>query len=363
MKKGKKGIKGKIVIGAVIIALAGAGVYHSTGAGIEVSAFDVAPGEVERLITETGSVEASSSAVISSRIQGQLLSVAVKEGDTVTEGQRIASYTEDSGAADIGGIRAQISGLTVQLNQAKDLAGKSSQLYQEGAMSYDEYSEAQAAVKKIESQISALNYSITGLSESAGSKGVIAPISGTVTQVMVREGEIVSPGAPMIEISDISDVHIKVNLVSEDADEIAVGNAVRVKSESDSLIDGSAKVKKIYIKAQDVLSDLGIVQKRVPVEISLSGNKNLRLGRNLNVEIIVEKKENVLRIPDNAIFEINRERHVFIIENGKAKLQSVEIGLEGEKFVEIISGLSAGDKVITSPAREVEDGKAVKAIE
>ena len=359
----KKGLKGKIIIVIVIIALAGTGVYYSMGAGVEVSAFEAAPGDVERLITESGSVEAKSSAVISSRIQGQLLSVAVKEGDTVEEGQRIASYTADSGAADIGGIRAQISGLQVQLNQARDLAGKSRQLYDEGAVSYDEYSEAQTAVKQLESQISVLNYSIAGLSESAGSKGVIAPISGVVTQVMVREGEIVSPGTPMIEISDISEVHIRVNLISEDADEVALGNTARIKSESDSLIDGSAKVKKIYIKAQDVLSDLGIVQKRVPVEITLSGGKDLRLGRSVNVEIIVDKRENVLRVPDNAIFEINRQHHVFVVENGKAKLQSVEIGLEGEKFVEIKSGLSLGDKVITSPAREVEDGKAVKVLE
>jgi len=256
-------------------------------------------------------------------------------------------------------MRAQISGLQVQLNQANEMAAKNKRLYDEGAVSFEEYNQATVEAKQIQSQIAAINYTIAGLSEAGGSKGVIAPISGTVTSVLVNEGEIVAPGTAMIEITDAENAYIKVNLISEDADEIAQDCQVRVFSENEKLIDENATVGKIFVKAQDVMSDLGISQKRVPVEVVLSVEKNLRLGSNVNVEIVADKRENVLTVPENAVFEINRQQYVFTIEDGKAKLTRVQTGLEGEKYIEVVSGLAEGDLVITSPAKEIEDGKAV----
>ncbi|MCL1808566.1 MAG: efflux RND transporter periplasmic adaptor subunit [Clostridiales bacterium] len=355
----KKKSKWVVALAAAILAGGAGGYYALLGSSIEVSAVPAAYGTIEKLITETGSVEARNSVVVSSKIQGQLSSLDVAEGDAVTEGQRIAAYQADSGAADIGSMRAQISGLQVQLNQANEMAAKNKRLYDEGAVSFEEYNQATVEAKQIQSQIAAINYTIAGLSEAGGSKGVIAPISGTVTSVLVNEGEIVAPGTAMIEITDAEDAYIKVNLISEDADEIAQDCQVRVFSENEKLIDENATVGKIFVKAQDVMSDLGISQKRVPVEVVLSVEKNLRLGSNVNVEIVADKRENVLTVPENAVFEINRQQYVFTIEDGKAKLTRVQTGLEGEKYIEVVSGLAEGDLVITSPAKEIEDGKAV----
>ena len=356
----KKMKKGKIIIALVVVALAGAGVYSAMGQKVEVTAALAEYGSIEKLITETGTAIARNSVSVSSKIQGQLLSVNVAEGDAVTEGQKLISYAAGSGEADIASLKAQISGLSAQAAQANDLAEKSRKLYEEGAVSFEEFNQADTSAKQIAAQISSLNYTIAGLSEASGSKGVLAPISGTVTAVMVSEGEVVSPGMVLIEISDTSEIYIKVNLVSEDADKIEEGAVVRIFSESESLIDDSAVVGKIFVSARDVLSDLGIVQKRVPVEITMSGEKTLRLGSNVNVEIVAQKKDNVLRIPKSSIFEINRQHHVYKIEDGKARLQPVRIGLEGERFTEVSDGLAEGDAVITSPGREVEDGTPVK---
>jgi len=360
--KTKKGIRNKIIIAVIVIILAAGGIYAAVvGNAIEVSTALASYGSIEKLITETGTIEAQTGVVVSSKIQGQLSEVNVKEGDAVTEGQRLASYTV-SGAADIAGIRAEISGLQVRANQANALATTNRKLYEEGAMSYEDYNQAAISARQIEAQISALNHTIAGLSEAGGAAGVIAPISGHVTSVMVRGGETVAPGTPIIEISDISNVHVKVNLVAGDADEVTEGDKVRILSENERLIDDSAKVSKIYLMAQDILSDLGVVQKRVPLEISLSAEQNLRLGGNVRVEIIIDERENTLIVPSNAIFEINREHHVYIVENRRAVLTRIEIGLEGERYTEILSGLTEGDIIITSPPRQVGDGAAVKII-
>ena len=358
----KKGIRNKIIIAVIVVLLVAGGIYAAAaGSGAEVQVASASFDRIERLISETGTVEARTGVVISSKIQGQLSEINVKEGDAVTESQRLASYTA-GGTADIGSIRAQISGLQIQANQANALANTNRKLYEEGAMSYEEYNQAVVSARQIESQISALNYTITGLAEASGAAGVTAPISGTVTSVMVREGETVAPGMPMIEISDLSDIHVKVNLVAGDADEVAEGDRVRILSENERLIDDSAKVSKVYLMAQDILSDLGVIQKRVPVEIDLSAEQNLRLGSNVRVEIIIDERNNTLTVPSNAIFEINREHHVYIVENRRAVLTRIEIGLEGERYTEILSGLAEGELVVTSPPRQIEDGTAVRVL-
>jgi len=359
MKKGKNR-KIKLIIAAAVVVLAGAGIYAVVGQGVEVSTAFAEYGRVEKIITETGTVEALNSVIISSKIQGQLIEIAVTEGDFVTEGQRLAAYGAGSIAADIGSLRAQISGLQAQAALANEVAANSRKLYEEGAMSYDEFNRADTAARQIAAQIASLNFTIAGLSEAGGGGGVLAPISGTVTAVLVREGELVAPGQMIIEISDMSEIFIAVNLVSEDADRIVEGAAVRVFSESERLIDEKAIVSKVFVSARDVVSDLGIVQRRVPVEITLSGGMELRLGSNVNVNIIADARENTLRVNENAIFEINRQHHVYIIENGRARLRLVETGLEGERYTEILRGLSEGDMIITSPPREIDDGRAVK---
>jgi HlyD family secretion protein len=160
----------------------------------------------------------------------------------------------------------------------------------------------------------------------------------------------------------MDDLHARVNLAAEDADMISVGAHARVYGESGALIDEEAVVGKIYVKAQEVLSELGIYQKRVPVEIVFSISRLPRLGSDIRAEIVAEKKENALRVPDSARFEISKEQYVYVIdEDGKARLRKIRIGLEGEDFAEVLDGLSLGEAVILSPSRDIEDGASVKA--
>ncbi|HYE68274.1 MAG TPA: hypothetical protein VEA58_06645, partial [Anaerovoracaceae bacterium] len=124
--------------------------------------------------------------------------------------------------------------------------------------------------------------------------------------------------------------------------------------------DEKGSVKKVFLKAEDKMSDLGVSQKRVTVEISFGTVTPIRLGSNLDVEIAVDKKENVLRIPDLAVFEKDRKNFVYVIEGGKALLREVKTGLEGEDYLEAVSGLAEGEVLILSPNDDISEGVRVK---
>ena len=108
------------------------------------------------------------------------------------------------------------------------------------------------------------------------------------------------------------------------------------------------------------MSDLGVSQKRVTVEVSFGSEKTARLGSDVDVQITVDKKENVLRVPDLAVFEKGRKNCVYVVKDGKAVLREIKTGLEGEDYMEVVSGLSVGDKVILSPGDNISDGVRIK---
>jgi HlyD family secretion protein len=108
------------------------------------------------------------------------------------------------------------------------------------------------------------------------------------------------------------------------------------------------------------MSDLGIVQKRVDAEISIDGREGFVLGGDVDIEIVIDEKDNALVVPRKAVFSLNREDCVYTVQDGKAALRRVEVGLKGEELYEIVSNLEEGEIVIVSPDSDVSDGSRVR---
>lgn len=358
-------IKGKkwIVIGGAVILVAAVAAMTAMNAGIAVESAAVDRGEVTKLLKETGTVESESTITILAKNSGDIKGLTVEEGDRVKAGDILMTSDGTSAKLDIKSQQAELSGLQAQYSQARDLANKNRALYEQGALSYADYNASNTAAKQLAAQIAALQYSIESYAETSGAAGVTAPLDGVITGVFVKEGESVAAGTPLFEISNLNDIYVKTDFIAEDADLIQEGDAVRIYNEDAGFSDEGGVVKKVHLKATDKLSDLGVNQKRVTVEIAFGTEKTARLGSNADVEIAVEKKENVLRVPDLAVFEINEKPCVYVIEEGKALIRNIETGLEGEDYMEVISGLSEGDVVILSPSDDISDGIKVKIAE
>lgn len=354
-----KNKKPLIAIGIVVILGVVIASYLSSGLAVDSSY--VSEGPVIKTVNESGTVESKNSVLLTAKQAGEIKGILVEEGDSVEIGDPLVTGDGTSADLDVKSMEAELRGLQGQYSQAADLARKSKTLYNQGAISGQEYQEAQTMANQLAAQVSALKYSIASYANSSGGAGLIAPINGVITGVFAKEGETIMMGSPLIEISNLEDIYVFTDLIVGDADLVKVGNAVHVFDRDSGIDDTNSKVIKVHLKAQDYLSDLGITQKRVRVEIQLSQEKTPRLGSNVDVEIIVDQKENVLRIPDTALFDFNGLPYVYVLEKGKAILRQVTFGLEGEDFVEILSGLEISDEVILSPGNDIQDNIRVKA--
>ena len=355
MKIGKKWF----LIGGIIL-LAGLGAAAAMNRGIPVEVASVEQGEVVKLLKETGTVESESSITITAKVSGEVRSLTVEEGDSVKAGDLLMTGDATSAELDIKSLQAERNGLQAEYSHARELANKNKALYEQGALSYETYNASNTAAKQLASQIAALNYTIESYAETSGKTDLSATVDGVITAVYVKQGESITAGDAIFEISDLNDIYVKTDFIAEDADLIQEGDAVRIYNEDANFNDEKGIVKKIHLKAEDKVSDLGVNQKRVTVEISFGTADPVRLGSDMDVEITVEKKENVLRVSDLAIFEKENKDCVYVIEDGTAVLREITTDLEGEDYTEVVSGLSEGEVLILSPNDDISDGVKVK---
>ena len=136
---------------------------------------------------------------------------------------------------------------------------------------------------------------------------------------------------------------VKAEVLAQDAPELAMRQEAIISG--DVLGDGEliGIVDKIHPRAVEKLSELGVLQRRVPVEITLEKRPtDMRPGYPVEVEIITAETTG-LALPLEAVFTLDGADKVFVIKNGRAVLTSVEIGLKGEDFLEVLAGVNSGD--------------------
>lgn len=348
------------IIALLVLALSSAGALaYYFSAGIEVVLADVSSRDVLRLVEETGIVESKSAVAVIVKGGGTVSEIFVEEGQSVAQGDVLMSLSGSSSASEVASIQAQAAGVYSQYVVAKQIAENNKALYEQGAISYTEYATSLANAQQLSSQLASLGYSAESVVQATAVNGIESPIDGIVTVLYVKEGQMVDLGMPVAEIGGMDDHILSLHLISSDADLVSIGMKASVHAEGDFITD-KAVVSKVALKATDYVSLLGIVQKRVSVEVRLPKQVLLRLGSNADVEIVVEERHGVLSIPSKAIFSIEDEEYVYVEQDGRAILTKVKIGLEGETYTEIEDGLLEGLRVVVSPSTDIGDGVRIK---
>jgi HlyD family secretion protein len=274
----------------------------------------------------------------------------------------------------VNSVRLEIAGVRNSLSLAEEILERSRNLFAEGVIAKSELDSAELSVTQLRNQISLLNNQynllVKGVSsdirqqyeaqigslavtldilEKTKSNFVVkANFDGIITELNAFVGSIPMAGTVVVELQDISNKSVYADFLVDEAVRIKEGMPASMENKDLDLVIDNLYVTRIYPKAVSKLSELGVVQKRVTITIGLpDGIDQLVLGTNVDVEITVEKKENVLLVPESAVFEKNRQYYVTVVENGQLIEKQVVKGLEDSDFIEIISGLNEGEIVRT----------------
>ncbi|MFO8069714.1 MAG: HlyD family efflux transporter periplasmic adaptor subunit [Alkalibacterium sp.] len=188
-----------------------------------------------------------------------------------------------------------------------------------------------------------------------------ANFDGTVTQVNVSEDEAdtnAQQGRPSLVISNLNDLHVALQLSRSDASEVDVNQPV-ILTYNDTAYDGI--VSEIDPVATQQQTQTGLTS-RLGAEVTFdTDTTDLIAGFEIDVDIIVDSKDNALIIPVEALsYDENNEPFVFIIDDNVAERVAIETGIQTDADIEIVSGLSAGSQVALSPSADLEDGLEVE---
>ncbi|NNC36607.1 MAG: HlyD family efflux transporter periplasmic adaptor subunit [Acidimicrobiales bacterium] len=388
-------IKNRIIFWAIlatllVLALA----YAFWPRPIPADLATVTRGALSVSIDEEGETRVKDMFVVSAPASGTLDRITLEPGDHVLSGQTLLasikpstspildSRTEAQLNAAVRSARAAVSVAEADLERlisaykfAKSEGDRAKPLYEQDLISRAAYERtisavdtanaavhsAEAALRMRRSELqmarSALLPSVSNASDCECVE-VRSVIDGVILKV-VRESEgPVVQGAPLLEIGDPAETEIVVDLLSEDAVAVSVGDPVIISGWGGDPLEGIVRIIEPY--AFTKISALGIEEQRVNVIIDLDNSdedaKRLGHGYRVDIAIVVWQGEDVLSLPMTTLFKQGTDWSAYKLQNGRAELNTLELGRMNGRRAQILSGLKEGDKVIEHPSNRIADG-------
>jgi HlyD family secretion protein len=331
-------------------------------------------GVVEETVTNTraGTVKVRYRAELSPQIGGLVVDLAHREGDRVERGEVVVELDSRAQQAELASARASVGAARAQADEAclaAELAEKEltrvQQLHARGIASEQNLdllstdrdrtraacTAARAAVGQAESRVGVAEVQLEFTKLRAPFAGIIADLSTEI-------GEYITPSPPglpippVVDLLDPDSIYISAPIDEIDAERVRLGQGVRVTVDSRPDESFSGRVSRVASFVLDVLEQNRTVEIEVEFddEASLAG---VLPGTSADAEIILETREDVLRIPASAIAEGNS---VLVLADGLLEERIIETGLRNWRWAEVTGGLSEGERVVV--ARNTPEIKA-----
>ena len=308
--------------------------------------------DLEQAVSIKGIIQGSESADVASSQNYKIISILVHEGDIVKKNQVLAVL--DAEALEIDYQKAANSLAVSKFNYEA-----SKTLYEEGAISKEEFLKSKNAYENDQSTLNSFDVQ--------DKINIKSPINGTVTRVNVNIGRYANDrenSEPMFVVENLSQLKMDVKISEYDISKIKVGQKVTITAE----VLGEQSVNGVVsrISPTGELKDNSSKEMVIPVQIDVDkGDSNLIAGVTAKAKIEIEKRNHALTVPIDAVLEDPEtgDTYVFILQKQKLKKIPVQIGIEGDFNVEILSGdLPEGTAVVLSPTFDMQDGMDAVAL-
>ena len=297
--------------------------------------------EFQHFVETSGRVEAENNIFVSPKSGGAITNVLVKVGDFVKKGQQVAMIDNTV-------IRSSMLEVEIQLETARTLFEKQKALWDQKIGTEVQFIQAKTQLESMEKRLATLK-------SQDGMNVVRSPIAGYVDEIRLKAGEIAAPGIGIMRIVNTNELKVTANVPDTYAGTIQKGARAKIK-----FPDLKKEVTAILTFVGQTINP---VSRTFIIEAKLPSDKNLK--PNLLAQIMINDltHKSTISIDQNLIQNTEQGTIVYIAvsEGDKriAKAVLVQTGLSFDGKIEIISGLNAGDMLITQGASELVDGDNV----
>ncbi|HSH26783.1 MAG TPA: HlyD family efflux transporter periplasmic adaptor subunit [Wenzhouxiangella sp.] len=369
---------------------------------------EVTRGPMIMTIDEEGRTRVHDAYVVSTPVAGRLLRVEVEPGDSVERHQTVVAQmlpsnpaaldvrSREQARAAVAAAEAALRLARAELNRAiadRELADneleRSSTLRRDGTISeaaldrairdaraaQAAFNTAEAAIEMRQAELENARARLVRFSDRQQPDSAIvetgqaeeipihAPVTGQVLRLMQQSETTLPAGAAILEVGDVDgDLEVIVELLSTDAVQVSPGDRVLIEQwGGPGTLD--AVVERVDPWGFTKFSALGVEEQRVNAIIRFADPEpaHTGLGHGFRVEarIVIWEDDDALIVPSSALFRDGKAWSVFLVDNGNAKRQQVEIGRNNGIQAQVLGGLERGDRVILYPASGLADGMRV----
>jgi HlyD family secretion protein len=405
-----------LVIAGIVVGL----VYAFMPQPIEVDLVKVERGTVRVTVNEDGKTRIREKYVVSAPLNGRILRISLDPGDKVVAGETLLTMIEPRDpelldARSVAQAEAQVKAAEAALRRAEPVleAARAAQGYAEaevtrkrGARAQNAISEAEldeaeflfrqrseelrsaklaeeiaqfelqqaeAALIRSKPRVegapppgSAASGNGSTTPEVNGSNGwnlpIYSPINGRVLRVLQESAAVVTPGAPLVELGDPSDLEVEIDVLSRDAVNIEPGDLVLLEHWGGTR-PLQAQVRVVEPSGFTKISTLGVEEQRVNVIADLidTGPERQTLGDGFRVEarVVIDEARNALKVPTSSLFRVGTKSAVFKVVDDIVQQQEVKVGRQNGLEAEILEGLQEGDRIVLHPSDRIEPGVKV----
>jgi len=311
----------------------------------------VAPSVVDEVYETTGNVRSDRESLVASRVMGVVTSVLVQEGDAVKAGQLLLTI-DDRDASQ----RAQAAGMALESAKQNKLLSETTwrrykNLYDEKALSRQEMDQVETQKNVAQSEYERAKAMADEARTHQSFTRVKSPVSGRVTQKRIEAGSMASPGMPLLVIEESGSFYVEAAVDERLRDKIKAG------MEAELLADSAGLSQRTTVR--QVLTSIDPLSRTFVIKID-PGSLAARSGLFVRVRIPVGKKE-ALAVSSGAIVQKGQLTGVYAVDDhrGTVTYRLIRTGPSYAGHTEVLSGLVAGDRVITEGVERAQDGGVI----
>ena len=392
-----------VVVAGVLVAGAGVAYARSRNKATSVLTARVARQDIVSKVTANGKIQAENKVEMSALVQGQVVNLAVREGDKVSKGDFLLQIDRNRAVAEEAGSSAALKASLADRDSAKESMAQAERDFERARRNYEaritsqaDFQRAQSGLETARSAFGAAQNRVdqmrAGLSanrDTLSKTTVRAPIDGIVTTLRVKAGEVTvigtmnNPGTQLLTVSDMSTVEAVLMVDETDTPTVQVGQKALLNIDAypgrtfDGLVTevGNSPILKDDPDLQGLTTTSDAINFKVKVKVQ-APPPSIRPGFSVTADVITGVKEKVAAVPLAAVIvrdsrkgekneagKLKTEQGVYALRDGKAVFASIKTGITGELMVEVVSGVPAGEEIVTGPfkaLREIKDGDRLK---
>jgi HlyD family secretion protein len=359
-------------------------------------------------ITANGKIQPEKEVKISPDVSGEIVELTVKEGYNVEKGQLLLRIKPDNyisqrdrSLAEISAAQARRSQSEAQFTQAELSFKRNKQLYDQQTISKSDFEQAEATYNVAKAELDAAKFAITSAeaslkdaNENLTKTSIYAPMTGTVSMLLVELGERVAgtnlmAGTELMRVADLSRMEAQVQVNENDIPRVKLGDTALI--EVDAYLD--QKFKGIVTEIANSAKTTGVSADQVTnfdVKILVlpqsyqrlvdAGDKNpFRPGMSATVDIRTQSKPDILTVPIQSVTtrtdttkiagtpsEKDIRTLVFVTDGKYALAKDVKTGIQDNSYIEILSGVKVNDKIISAPfsaiSKKLSDSTLIEVV-